>query len=72
MMTIIEKQNRRCRLHQYTLSHSDLMVKVVEMLVPAPLHFGLERTTSFGVTGVHIGAKVAAKNLGLVENALHW
>lgn len=41
------------------------------MLVPAPLHFGLQGTASSGVNGIHIGAEVTAKYLWLVENTLN-
>lgn len=50
------------------------MVDVIEMLVPAALHFGQERPSSPGVAGIHICVKVAAQTadyLGLVENALN-
>lgn len=50
------------------------MVDVIQMLVPAVLHFGQERPCSPGVVGVHIRVKVAAQTadyLGLVENALN-
>lgn len=50
------------------------MVDVIEMLVPAALHFGQEGPSSHGVAGIHICVKVAAQtadDLGLVEKTLH-
>lgn len=50
------------------------MVHVVEMLVPAALHFGQEQPSGPGVAGIHICVKVggqAAAYLGLVEYALN-
>lgn len=50
------------------------MVDVVEMLVPAALHFGQEQPPGSGVAGIHICVKVAGQTagyLGLVENTLN-
>ena len=55
-------------------SHPDLMVVVIEMLVPAALHFVQERPSSPGVAGIHIRVKVAAQaadDLRLVENTFN-
>lgn len=55
-------------------THPDVMIVVVQMLVPAAVHFGQERPSSSGVAGVHIRVKVVAQTtdyLGFVENALN-
>lgn len=51
-----------------------MMVDVIEMLVPAALHFGQEGPSSHGMVGIHDCVEVAAQitgYLGLVEDALY-